>query len=339
MPHRIRPPVPLRVVLSAGLLLTLSLAAHAAVQVRADTRQLTRDQTLQLTLTADTPGQPDLSPLEQDFVILGRSSSTSRHTSNGRTRQYTTLRLTLLPRREGELHIPAIRVGEQHSAPLTIRVAPAGDGSGQDAGQNTGQNTGPPGGALPGGPYFPLQGFGPAPEPGDWYAPPGGGWPAPSGAPPAVAPQPAPAAPEPAATPVRDPGYWPWLAAFAGAGWILTSLALVRRHRPRNTAPATLAAAPAPAPDRAAPEAAVARACRQGDPFAARAALLHWGAALWPGDPPGNLSRLAARCPAPLQRHLLELETALYSPDPRSWNDPALAEALQGFNPAPVTPK
>ena len=66
---------------------------------------------------------PDLSPLNQDFRILDRSSSRQVSVVNGQRRERQELRLTLTPLRAGQLEIPAISCGEASTQPLRIEVA------------------------------------------------------------------------------------------------------------------------------------------------------------------------------------------------------------------------
>jgi len=84
--------------------------------------------TLTQTGAADMP--PDLAPLEDDFQILGRSTSTQVRVVNGRRSEHRDVRLRLLPRRSGTLSIPAIQLGADSTQPLRLRVeAPASTAS------------------------------------------------------------------------------------------------------------------------------------------------------------------------------------------------------------------
>jgi hypothetical protein len=332
----------------AAAVLALAHPAGATVTVQASRTSLAENETLQLTVTTDTAGMPDLGELNQDFAILNRGVSTSRRSINGYATQRTTLNLTLMPRRSGELTIPAIHVGDQASQPLTVQVSKVAGGSAQPQAPEQGE---PP----TSGPYGPAQPFGMPPGMTDWMltqgaAPWSGGTPDWSGAgygfpewtrPPPQAPssdtEPVPVA-KPAPPRHREPhrDYWPWLAGIAMAGWLATSLALLRRRseeRPirRQAAPAPAVPPPRPVPSKAEIEAEVEQAYRRNDRFGARTALLHWGAAVWPDAPPSNLSRLAARCPPQLQRRILRLEEALYSPDEIGWNEHPVWEELHAY--------
>ncbi|MEA3464806.1 MAG: BatD family protein [Thermodesulfobacteriota bacterium] len=85
--------------------------------------------TLQLTAIGDSDDEPDLSVLEQDFEIAGRSQSSQVTIINGDVSRSKVWTLTLLPRRSGSLTIPAICSGADCSQPSTIKVRkqPPGD--------------------------------------------------------------------------------------------------------------------------------------------------------------------------------------------------------------------
>lgn len=117
------------------LLLTLAGQAHAeAFFASVDRTRLSEGETVVLTLESTDPtrfGRPDLSPLEQDFEILG-SRQVNRLSSIGDTpRASTRWILTLQPRRSGEVIIPAIRLEDAETLPITLNVeqaVSAGDG-------------------------------------------------------------------------------------------------------------------------------------------------------------------------------------------------------------------
>ncbi len=333
--------------LVAGLLL-FSAAPCAQVTSQVSPSTINADENLQLVLESDGDGGwPDLSPLEQDFYIVNRSSSRSVRTFNGQTRQKTSVRLLLRPKKSGTLLIPALLFGNASSQSHQVTVL--GTVSQNETGPDSPQSFSPaPGGFMP-----PAgQDAGVAP----WFGAPGG-WGAPGFSMPAWAlPADAdgtstlPAMPDPAApatpgasgpaTGETDAGYWPWLTATAVLGWLLTSIWLWHgRHRPPMAAVDVVSEPPSPpeplpAERAAALMEAVESAYRDNDAFGAKQALLHWGAFAWPQDPPTNLSRLAARCPPEAQRQILKLEEAQYSPHPIVWNDKPLWEMLHRPDPA-----
>lgn len=118
---------------SALMLAVAIICMMAASLARADvsaTVDRTRASTSDLiTLTVRHSGtttseRPDFSGLEQDFDIVDQShrSSTSTTIANGRqtTERHVDWILTLRPKRQGELTIPAIQLGGERTQPITI---------------------------------------------------------------------------------------------------------------------------------------------------------------------------------------------------------------------------
>ncbi|MEW8376988.1 MAG: BatD family protein [Candidatus Thiodiazotropha taylori] len=103
--------------LPAGLL-------QAQVQSRLSHQVTGLDQPVQLTIEIDGGEDlsPDLTPLEQDFEILSRSTQQSISVINGQMTSKRSLNLMLLPLRSGSLTIPAIQVGDQTTQPLSLQV-------------------------------------------------------------------------------------------------------------------------------------------------------------------------------------------------------------------------
>ena len=327
------------------LLPTLPAFATLRVEVAAST--ITQNEPLCLTIETDIPlgAIPDLGPLEHDFSIIQQGTNRSTHSFNGQTRQRTVLHLTLQPRRSGDLTIPALQIGGETSRPIQVRVTPILDGSS----------------AIPSSqPEQPYSSYSP-PVPMNWMGTPDvGGWGTSGNLVPGWGPlpgnqdwtttPPAPTSPPPLAEPDTEGcGPWPWLTGIALIGWLLTALALWRqrggrwpRMRSSTLTAATETPVTASIPSASLEEliAGVQRAYQSDDPFAARDALLRWAAWVWFEDAPTNLSRLAARCPSQLQRHILRLEQALYSPSPLPWNEEPIWELLyeiSGNGPAKET--
>lgn len=113
---------------SAMLVLLLACAAMgqalANINASLDTTQIAVGDTVQLTLEHDgrTSGQPDLAPLQQNFDILGTSTSTSIELVNGSASEKTQVILTLAPKVAGRLTIPALAWDNQRSQPLALTV-------------------------------------------------------------------------------------------------------------------------------------------------------------------------------------------------------------------------
>jgi hypothetical protein len=120
----------------AGILLLIVCCASAARALASVTASLNASRiasgdTVQLTLEHDgrVSGQPDVTPLERDFDILGTSSSTTYELLNGSASEKTDIVLTLAPKITGRLTIPALSWGGEHSQPLSLTVSgPAGAG-------------------------------------------------------------------------------------------------------------------------------------------------------------------------------------------------------------------
>ena len=110
------------------LLLLAGQASAEAFFASVDRTRLSEGETVVLTLESTDPtrfGRPDLSPLEQDFEILG-SRQVNRLSSIGDTpRASTRWILTLQPRRNGEVTIPAIRLEDAETLPITLNVEAA----------------------------------------------------------------------------------------------------------------------------------------------------------------------------------------------------------------------
>ena len=119
------------------LLACASTAGWAAVSASLDRDSAALGDTLRLTIAA-TDGEDlddlDLRPLQADFEILGRSSSSKTSYINGTFSSSKELLLDITPRREGTLVIPALRLGRQSTSPLQLVVGPQpkGNTSGQD---------------------------------------------------------------------------------------------------------------------------------------------------------------------------------------------------------------
>lgn len=108
------------------LLLACSVTGLARADIRAslDTARIAVGDTVQLTLERDgrSSGQPDLGPLQQQFDILGTSSSTSIELVNGSASEKTQIVLTLAPKLTGHLTIPSLSWDGERSQPLSLTV-------------------------------------------------------------------------------------------------------------------------------------------------------------------------------------------------------------------------
>jgi hypothetical protein len=110
-----------------GILLSAQ-TVWAAVSAEVDRSVIAEQETLRLTLSAsddDRSAEPDLSVLEKDFQIVGRSTSNQISILNGNMQSHTQWVIDLSPLRSGEITIPAIPVGRQATQPINIKVLKA----------------------------------------------------------------------------------------------------------------------------------------------------------------------------------------------------------------------
>ncbi|MEO0997540.1 MAG: BatD family protein, partial [Pseudomonadota bacterium] len=110
--------------------LALALPALAAVDARVDRNRVDVNESFSLTIETDdtTATLPDLSELERDFDLLGTHENVSTQIIQSRISQTRRWVLTLMPKREGRVIIPALTVGNAKTLPLTITVNPPVDG-------------------------------------------------------------------------------------------------------------------------------------------------------------------------------------------------------------------
>ncbi|HEY6642716.1 BatD family protein [Povalibacter sp.] len=113
------------VLLAAGL---MSTTTQAAIEASVDSTRVAPGETISLTLAHDgnTNSQPDIAPLKRDFDVLSTSRSSNVRIVNGSMSSETQLRLTLSPRRSGQLTIPALTWGNEQSSPIAITIDSSG---------------------------------------------------------------------------------------------------------------------------------------------------------------------------------------------------------------------
>ena len=113
-----------------GLMLLLFAADGFAAGLTAnlDRNRMAEGETVMLTLSvpSDVSGEPDLSPLKQDFDLLGQSQATHTRIINGQGSSSREWRITLAPKRTGKLQVPALQWGALRSPALSLEVLPAG---------------------------------------------------------------------------------------------------------------------------------------------------------------------------------------------------------------------
>lgn len=113
-----------RICILLAVLLLWPVSLLAATRAWLEQPQVTLGQAVTLNVETDAvSATPDLTPLMRDFEVEGQSDSRSIRMVNGRMSASTTFSLTLRPRRAGTLAIPALQVGNERTAPLTLEVS------------------------------------------------------------------------------------------------------------------------------------------------------------------------------------------------------------------------
>lgn len=110
------------------MLLLIAPPCQADVRSMLDRTTIYDGDTVTLTIEAVGPDRdvdPDLGVLEEDFTIVGTSSSRQIQIINGRRSDKQQWRVELDPKHIGEIRIPAIAVGTATTAPLTLRIEEA----------------------------------------------------------------------------------------------------------------------------------------------------------------------------------------------------------------------
>ncbi|WP_455219306.1 BatD family protein, partial [Kaarinaea lacus] len=113
------------------MLMMSSLSVAASIEATIDRNTVQENESINLTFSSDTDvdDDPDFSPLEKDYRILNRSQSSNISIINGRVSRQMTWQLMLMPKRSGNLNVPAIAFGNDRSNALTLNVVPATAGS------------------------------------------------------------------------------------------------------------------------------------------------------------------------------------------------------------------
>ena len=113
--------------LGLALLLT-ALPSWAAVNLQLDRDRVMVGETVTLTFVTDDSRQDldtDFSGLQEDFDILDRRTETQVSIVNGRQATVKRLLLTVEPKHDGDIQIPAFKFGSDSTRPLSLRVEPA----------------------------------------------------------------------------------------------------------------------------------------------------------------------------------------------------------------------
>ena len=124
----------LRTAAVVGLWMT-SAAVWATVELDITPTPVIMGESFQIEfrVTSQTRGEPDLSPLEKAFEILRRNRQSSLKWNNGRREEFTSWIFDAMPRYSGQVEIPPISFGSDHSQARVIEVVAASDAR-RDAG-------------------------------------------------------------------------------------------------------------------------------------------------------------------------------------------------------------
>ncbi|KRA51543.1 BatD family protein [Pseudoxanthomonas sp. Root630] len=112
-----------RIWILLAVLMVWPTSLLAATRAWLEQSQITLGEAVTLNVESDAvSATPDVTPLMRDFEVEGQSDSRSVRLVNGRMSTSTTFSLTLRPRRAGTLAIPALQVGNERTAALTLEV-------------------------------------------------------------------------------------------------------------------------------------------------------------------------------------------------------------------------
>lgn len=99
--------------------------AIAALTTQIDPSLASLGETIRLTLSqinTQSNAQPDLTPLQQDFTIIGTAQQLSYTAINGVAQSSKQWTILLVAKKEGQLTIPSIQIGHERSAPREISI-------------------------------------------------------------------------------------------------------------------------------------------------------------------------------------------------------------------------
>lgn len=112
-----------------ALLLVAPLVQAAGVHAFLDRSHVSLGDTVTLNITSDGAlGTPDLAPLQQDFAVLGTSTSSNVSIDNGKLTRTSQLGIALKPLHAGTLTIPPLAIGGAKTPALTLEVGAAPSG-------------------------------------------------------------------------------------------------------------------------------------------------------------------------------------------------------------------
>ncbi len=113
-----------QVVAIAILAVGIPLAAQAAVTASLDRSEVGSGEGVQLLLERDgsSNNPPDLTPLAQDFSVLGTGTGSSVQIVNGHVSSTAQIRISMVPKHDGKLQVPSLEWDGQRSQTLVLTV-------------------------------------------------------------------------------------------------------------------------------------------------------------------------------------------------------------------------
>ena len=97
--------------------------AIAGIQVTTNKTKISSIESLSINIKVDNNRQPNISPLNRDFHVSVISQFTSDTLVNGKAVSMFNLKLTLKPKRTGDLLIPSLSAGKERSKAIKIKVS------------------------------------------------------------------------------------------------------------------------------------------------------------------------------------------------------------------------
>lgn len=104
-----------------------TIFANSAVKAHVDRASLSMGEAVNLVIRIDNDSnnsEPDLEPLKRDFNLISEAQQSQISIINGNSSSVLMWYIGLSPRHEGKITIPAIKVGDSYTQPISIEVSP-----------------------------------------------------------------------------------------------------------------------------------------------------------------------------------------------------------------------
>ncbi|MGZ8219727.1 BatD family protein, partial [Methylomagnum sp.] len=117
------------------LLHATPVLAAAKIEVSLDRNPVPLNESFTLIFSAsESPDDdPDFSPLEKDFEVMGQTQSNQFSFKNGQSARSIEWRLTVMAKRAGTLDVPPVAFGSDHSEPFSVTIIQGAAGRGAAA--------------------------------------------------------------------------------------------------------------------------------------------------------------------------------------------------------------